>query len=101
MTVRVSPLLLLVLTLTLAACNPGRIVTPQIEEPAVDENIIVSGALIQNYDGDDTTVYFLIATSDGQEALHEAGYIKDGKLTLNPSDPAAELQQLWDDTLPA
>src|SRR5690606_17642436 len=29
------------------------------------------------------------------------GFIKDGKLTLNPEDPPAELQRPWIDTLPA
>lgn len=87
-------MLLLALTLILSACNP-RQATP----PEADTNL-VTAVPVGNYDGGDETVYFLTQAPDGTEARFEAGFIKDGKLTLNPEKPPVELQQLWIDTLP-
>lgn len=89
---------LLVLTLVLSACNPSQVTPPDVEDP-VDTNLITE-ALVNGYDGEDETVYFLTRDANGEEARFEAGFIKDGKLTIPGEEPPAELQQSWLGTLP-
>ena len=84
----------LALTLTLSACSPR-----QAAPAEVDTNLITD-APVNNYDGGDETVYFVALDPDGEEVRFEAGYIKNGKLTLTIDTPPSELQQPWIDTLP-
>lgn len=91
--------LLVLLTLILSACNPGNDTPPATEDPTPDENTILSNAPLSGYEGDDATVYFVIPTAGGEE-LMEAGFIKNGELTLNPGEPAQELQSPWLASLP-
>lgn len=111
--------LLLTFVLVLAACSgtPTPEPTPEPEQPIEEEvpteeqpgedefdpdALIIDEEPVTNYEGEDDTVYWVVAHPGGWEELLEAGSITDGALTLNPiTDPPDHLLIPWLDALPA
>lgn len=86
-------ILLTVLALVLTACSKPA-------GPDIAPEPLLSEVPLAGYTGGDETVYFLVTAPDGTQDKFEAGFIKDGKLTLSAGDPPATLQHQWLDTIP-